>query len=122
MDTDKFKSRILKKIGKSLPIQRLNFKPIELICHRDRYFMVRCLDSGKERDVVFLRWENAFYYLIGIDKIPREKTKRNYKSRKRGLEKESEALQRKQKQIIEKRIKQADSILKKVSKIVRQRS
>lgn len=122
MEQTKFESRIISLIQNSLPLQRLQktVEPIQLIRNRDRYFLVRCRISGKEHNCVFLRYEKWFFYLHGLNQIPRQPARREYDSasrislnEKRARKEKQAKSQQKKKALEQKQLEISDRIIRK---------
>jgi hypothetical protein len=122
MEQEKFQERVLKQINKSLPVQHINgsVKPLELLKHRDRYFLVRCKLKSGTKPCVFLRYDKWYFYLHGLKSIPKEYKRRDYdfKTRSKGKLPDPKAEARKKK-IQERKIKLADKMLKEVKRTSR---
>lgn len=122
MDKAKLEERTIEQINESLPIQHLSRKiaPESVLGNRDRYYLVQCTVDGKKDKLLFLRYEDWFFYIHGLKEIPKHKP-REYNAKVRIPKPDDSEERRKEKEKAEKEmLKRANDALKNIG-IVRTR-
>jgi len=81
VDWMKFEDRTLSKISSSLKFQGITLSPVKLLENRERYFLVMCEDKDTflKRKCLFLRYDQWYFYIEGMNKLPPELERRHYK-------------------------------------------
>jgi len=110
MDSQKFEKRIFFGIRRTLRIQKLNIEPIKLIDSKGNYFLVRIRANNEEREAMFLRHEEWFFYIHALRDFPTHR-RREYIKRIRGKsKKEIESIKKKSDKISKQKIEMANHL------------
>jgi hypothetical protein len=79
MDEIKFKEKILSKINESIERQKVKIKTFDILENRDRYFLVTGMNGdNRKKKMLFLRYDDWFFYVPGLSSIPPEPERREY--------------------------------------------